>query len=52
MSTMVPAAMAHSTGTIQWVYDVDPEARWVRLEYDWMGRQFAFIVDLTKEAGA
>ena len=37
---------------ILWVYDVDPEARWVHLEYDWMGRQFAFIVDLTKEAGA
>ena len=32
------------------VYDVDPEAEELRLEYDWMGREFSMTVEL-KEAG-
>ncbi len=32
------------------VYDVDPAAEELRLEYDWMGREFSMTVEL-KEAG-
>ena len=34
------------------VTGIDPAARWVRLDYDWLGRGFSLTVDLTKEAGA
>lgn len=33
-----------------WIRDLDPEARWVRFEYDWLGRIFSLTVEL-EEAG-
>ena len=35
---------------ILWVEEVPPEAEWVRLEYDWLGRSWSMTVEL-KEAG-
>ena len=35
---------------ILWVEEVPPEAEWLRLEYDWLGRSWSMTVEL-KEAG-
>ena len=31
---------------------IDPQADWIWLNYDWLGRRFSLTVDLTEEAGA
>ena len=31
---------------ILWVNNIDPNADWVRLEYDWLGRSFSIPVGL------
>ena len=36
---------------IFWIQEVNPAARWLRLEYDWMGRQFDFVIDLEVAEG-
>ena len=32
------------------VYGVDPQAQWIELNYDWLGRSFSLRIDLTEEA--
>ena len=34
------------------VSGIDPQARWIELNYRWLGRSFSLTVDLTEEAGA
>ena len=31
---------------ILWVLNIHPAAEWVRLEYDWLGRNFSMTVEL------
>lgn len=37
---------------IFWVQEVNLEAKWLRLEYDWLGRKFEFTINLTEETDA